>query len=124
MKVKATKFGRGIFSTRRYSAGDVIEMCQLIILDKNDRLKIDDTKLYDYYFSWGSSDDQATIALGNGSLYNHSYSPNAKYVKKFKENEIHFIAIKTIKVGDEILVNYNGDPESKEPLWFKVSPEN
>ena len=120
MKVKATKFGRGIFSTRRYSAGDAIETCQLIILDKNDRLKIDDTKLYDYYFSWGSSDDQAAIALGNGSLYNHSYRPNAKYIKKYDLNEIHFIAIQNINVGDEILVNYNGDPADKSPLWFEV----
>ncbi len=121
MKVNATKYGRGNFSTCQYEAGDLIEVCPVILLSKDERSKIDGTKLFDYYFSWGDKDDKAAIALGLGSLYNHSYTPNAKYIKKYNKNEIHIVALKTIKVGEEILVNYNGDPKSIEPLWFEVT---
>lgn len=120
MLVKSTRFGRGVFASVRYKKADVIETCPVIVLNKMERLRIDGTKLFNYYFSWGKKDDQAAIALGFGSLYNHSYAPNAKYVKKLNKNEIHFIALKTIEVGDEILVNYNGDPENNEQLWFNV----
>jgi SET domain-containing protein len=123
MKIKQTKFGRGVFSTRSYSVGDLIETSPVIVLSKEDTKKIDETLLYDYYFAWGKNGDQAALALGNGSLFNHSYSPNAKYIKRDSENEINFIALKLIKKGDEILVNYNGNPYSKKPLWFNADPE-
>lgn len=121
MEVNITKYGRGVFATTQYKQDDVIEVCPVIVLSKDERSKIDDTKLFDYYFSWGTRDDQAAIALGFGSLYNHSYTPNAKYVKKFDSNEVHFVALKIIKIGEEILVNYNGNPKSIEPLWFEVT---
>ena len=28
------------------------------------------------------------------------------------------IAIRDIQPGEEITINYNGDPESQDPLWF------
>lgn len=121
MEVKTTKYGRGVFATIQYIQDDVIEVCPVIVLGKEERSKIDGTKLFDYYFSWGAEEDEAAIALGFGSLYNHSYTPNAKYLKKYNRNEIHIVALKTIKVGEEILVNYNGDPKSIEPLWFEVT---
>lgn len=123
MEIQQTKYGRGVLATKNYSVGDVIEKSPVIILPNEDRLKIDGTILYDYYFSWGKNDDQAAIALGNGSLFNHSYSPNAKYIKQLDKNMIIFVAIKTIQRGNEILVNYNGQPESKEPLWFNADSE-
>lgn len=121
MKIQQSKYGRGVFATEDYDVGDLIEESQVLILSKEDTAKIDDTILFDYYFSWDNN--QAVLALGNGSLFNHSYSPNAKYLKKMDKSLIDFVAIKPIQKGEEILVNYNGDPESKEPLWFNADPE-
>lgn len=63
------------------------------------------------------------IALGFGSIYSHSYEPNATYKKRFKNKTIDFIAIKDIKKGGEITVNYNyGNPEDKSALRIKGIP--
>ncbi len=78
------------------------------------------TELFNYYFSWGEHRRQAAIALGYGSLYNHSYDPNATYVKQIPGMTIDFIALRTIPKGTEILVNYNaGNPRDSRPLWIK-----
>ena len=79
--------------------------------------KIDRTYLYNYYFSWQKR--QSAFALGYGSLYNHSYSPNAQYTKNFSHDTITFTSIRSIKKGEEITVNYNGNPHSKNVVWFE-----
>ena len=61
----------------------------------------------------------SAISLGYGSIYNHSYEPNAKYEKDFLNNMLIFRAIKIINKGEEIVVNYNGDPNNKEKVWFE-----
>lgn len=52
-------------------------------------------------------------------MYNHSYNPSAQYIKDFKNNLIRFVAIKDIEEGEEIFVNYNGDPLNQEKVWFE-----
>ena len=60
------------------------------------------------------------IALGYGSLYNHSYSANATYEKHFDDKLITFKAIADIRRGEEITVNYNyGNPDDKSKLWIQ-----
>ena len=74
------------------------------------------TSLANYYYNWG--DKGAAIALGYGSLYNHSYCPNAMYVKHYGELLIDYLALHDIPTGAEITINYNGHPSSQQPLWF------
>lgn len=112
---KSQIHGKGIFATEDIPRGKIIEICDVIRLSANDTKIIDKTSLYDYYFGWGKC---SAIALGNGSLYNHSYEPNAKYKKDFPKGKLLFVSIKHIKKGEEITVNYNGDPKIKERVWF------
>ncbi|MCA9326885.1 SET domain-containing protein-lysine N-methyltransferase, partial [Candidatus Saccharibacteria bacterium] len=65
MEVKESKYGRGVFATRNYIAGEVIEVSPVIELSAEDTAQIDKTLLYDYYFGWGEDGDRAAIALGN-----------------------------------------------------------
>ncbi len=121
MIVRETKnTGLGVFATKDYRVDDIIETCQIILINAQDRVIIDKTSLFNYYFSWGRTGDMAAIALGNGSLYNHSYSPNAKYIKHIEDRVVVFMAHTDIKIGDEIRVNYNGDPLDLRPIWFDV----
>ncbi|CAN5653273.1 SET domain-containing protein-lysine N-methyltransferase [soil metagenome] len=113
--------GRGIFAIKSYMIGDIIEDCPMIILDAANRTLIDKTYLYNYYFSWGKKSNEAAIALGYGSLYNHSYQPNAKYIKLLDKDIIQIIAFQHIEPGDEIKVNYNGEPTSTKALWFNAT---
>lgn len=112
--------GRGVFATKQYRVGSIIEECPVVVLPSHGRTAIDKTSLYDYYFSWGANQEKAAIALGYGSLYNHSYKPNAVYKKITDENVILFIAYRGVKPGDEITVNYNEDPTGNQALWFDV----
>ena len=121
MKIKKTKkMGLGVFATQDYRVGDIIEECHSIIVNSADRAVIDTTDLYNYYFSWGEDLEEAAFALGNGSLYNHSYNPNAEYIKLLDKKLIQFVAHTNIQSGEEITVNYNGDPSSDKSLWFKT----
>ena len=107
---------RGVFCVENISKDEIIEVCQIINLNDIDTKIIDNTFLYNYYFSW--KDNGSAICLGNGSLYNHSIKPNAKYIKDLENNKIIFIAITDIKSNTEILVNYNGS-NSTDKVWFE-----
>lgn len=108
--------GLGVFALVDILKDELIEICPIILLDSDDIKKIDETFLYNYYFSWENK--QGAISLGWGSLYNHSYTPNAIYQKDFDNKKIIFRAIQDIKSGEEICVNYNGNPDSIKKVWF------
>lgn len=96
----------------------MIEICPAIVLSEKDLPAIHSTKLHDYYFLWGEDQQQCAIALGYGSLFNHSYQPNARYLLDYEHLTIDFYCIKKIEAGEEITVNYNGEPDEKTPVWF------
>jgi hypothetical protein len=79
------------------------------------------TSLDDYLFKWGGG--CMAVALGLGSLYNHSYAPNARYYQDTPGRRLEFVAICPIRAGEEITVNYNGDPEGRSALWFPVQED-
>ena len=116
--------GRGVFTAIDIPAGSIIEVCPVIIVPEKEAQLIQETILYDYYFIWGDTEKEIAIALGYGSLYNHSFEPNAFFESDFESTIITIICKKDIVSGDEILVNYNGDDEPdealKKKLWFKV----
>ena len=111
------KYGRGIFATRNIKKGEFIEEAPVIVIPKNEWKNMKEFVLSNYIFRWG--EDKA-LALGYGSLYNHSYTPNATYVTNIENQSIDFYARKDIRVGEEIMVNYNGNPKDQSPIWFEV----
>ena len=123
LEIKNTEHkGRGIFATRDFREGDLIETCHVIECPEQDTELIDRTFLYNYYFNWGLKRSQVAIALGYGSLYNHSYEPNAVYIKDFEKNLLIFECLKPIQKGEEITVHYRDNPNDKTPIWFEVMP--
>ncbi len=111
--------GRGVFAEKRYRVGDILETAPVIVMSEDDFINVQDTVLYGYIFGWG--DNECALALGAGSLYNHSYTPNARYEHDHDNMTIQYIAIRPIKKSEEICINYNGDPEDKSPLHFDVA---
>ncbi len=115
--------GRGMLATGNIIEGELIERCPVIFLTEKDYPLAKQTTLLNYYFL-NEKEDRAAIALGYGSLYNHSFEPNATYKKSLEDGFIDFVAIKSIGVGNEITVNYNyGNPEDKKKLWISEIPE-
>ncbi|WP_263081188.1 SET domain-containing protein [Endozoicomonas sp. Mp262] len=109
--------GRGVFSDSKILRDELIERCPVLEIPAEELAKIDDTMLYNYYFSWGRESSAGAIALGLGSIYNHSYTPNAVYIVKPEEQMIEFRSIKKILANEEITINYNGSPNDHSPLW-------
>ncbi len=112
--------GRGVFTDKYIEAGTIIEIAPVLVFSLNDTQLIKQTSLYDYYFMWSETEDIAAIALGYGSIYNHSYSPNAKYETYYEDKKIHFITLCDINEGEEICINYNHDPADNTPVWFEL----
>ncbi|WP_202630967.1 SET domain-containing protein-lysine N-methyltransferase [Pallidibacillus pasinlerensis] len=73
--------------------------------------------LANYVFRWKR--DKA-IVLGFGLFYNYSYSQNAYYITNFDNISIDSYARRDINKGEEIRVNYNGNPRDTSSLWFDV----
>jgi SET domain-containing protein len=116
--IKETSRGRGVFCTEDLHPGDEIEICPVLVCPEKDREFIDQTHLYNYYFLWGEDHKQTAIALGFGSMYNHSYQPNAVYETYYEDQEMKFICHEFIPANTEITVNYNHDPKDDSQLWF------
>lgn len=110
--------GRGVFCTEDIPADTLIEICPVIVCPPQDRKLIDESYLYNYYFLWEDDHESTAIALGYGSLYNHSYQPNARYETYYEEQIIRFISIKEIPANTEITVNYNYESDDQTPVWF------
>jgi hypothetical protein len=110
--------GRGMFASRKFLKGELIERAPIVAIDEKKWPNAAKTILSDYAFDWGENDEHAAIALGYISIYNHSYSPNAQLEQMLDELMMEIIAIKDIDSGEEITINYNGDPENQDELWF------
>lgn len=107
---------RGVFATRAFAAGDTVERCPVVVVPAAERPLLDRTNLVNYYFYWESG--AAAIALGYGSLYDHSASPRARYCKDFDASVVAFVAVQDIETGCEITVDYT-DGGTNE-LWFPL----
>ena len=96
------KRGRGVFSIAIFRPGETIEICPVIVL-KDEDIQND---LARFAFWWPGRPPGAAIALGYGSLYNHSANPNAHFRIAKKAKEIHIIAKTPIEHGQEIFIDY------------------
>ncbi|MDB9512992.1 SET domain-containing protein [Kamptonema animale CS-326] len=114
---KTERKGRGVFAQNPLLKGELIEISPVVVIPPEEADFIYQTILDKYYFNW--EDSQLAIILGFGSIYNHSFQPNAVYVKNFEQMALEFWALHDIIEGEEITINYNGNPEDKTPLiWF------
>lgn len=103
--VKKSKIhGYGVFAGKDIRKGEKIEECYFILS------KFEDEKdaLMDFIFDVNG---RTGVVLGYGSLYNHSEDPNADYTFNRKRKIATFVAIKSIKKGEEIFVSYGDE-------WF------
>ena len=115
------KKGRGVFALKSFKIGEIIENAPVLTFSPKERKNLEKTLLNYYIYPWRSTRG-AALVLGYGSIYNHSYSPNADWKQNFKTMCMVFRAVKPIKKGEEITVNYNGEPDDKTPIdWFEVS---
>ncbi|NIK78838.1 hypothetical protein FHS15_003984 [Paenibacillus castaneae] len=115
-KLSDGEFNRGVFAKQDIAKGDLIHEAPVIPYLNEEHVFIEKTFLADYVFEYGAN--HTALLLGYGMLFNHSYEPNADYEINFDNHTVDFYAYTDIKAGDEILINYNGEVDCDDPLWF------
>lgn len=114
--------GRGIFTSADIEKETVIEISPVIVLSGAERKLLDQTLLHDYIFEWGPDRRSCCMALGYVPLYNHSYRSNCEYEMDFDQRLISIKAVRFIRAGEEVFINYNGDWNNATPVWFDRRP--
>jgi len=110
--------GNGVFTSEAIKANTVVEVSPVIVMSNEERELIDQTLLHDYIFEWGSRKKRCCMATGYVPLYNHSYRSNCEYEMEFDKDIISVVAVRDIKAGEELFINYNGTFNNDKPVWF------
>lgn len=109
--------GRGVFARTLIPEGTIFERVPLLVIPAKEILECDHGNLLlGYIFEYKK---QVALALGYGSLYNHSYDPNARYDDAGRQIK-EFSALRDIHPGEEITINYNGAEDIMDPVEFPV----
>jgi uncharacterized protein len=109
--------GRGVFARRAITQGAVIERVPVAVIPiKHVANGWANLALAKYFYVW--SPTTIAVSLGYGSLYNHSYTPNADYEQGTQV--LVYRALRDIEAGEEITINYNGSPADRRPVGFDV----
>ncbi len=118
VKKSVVAAGNGVYALKDFKKNEIIEICPAIFLPIKELEIIRKTKMNFYFFEY--TNKEFAIVLGYGSIYNHSYKPNAQYRFNFKTRTMVVRARKKIKAGTEIFFNYNfwaGDKSALED-WY------
>ena len=103
LEVKRGRRGRGVFATRRFAKGELIESCPTVQLADGDVTG----RLGDYvYLSVNEGD--VLLVLGYGMLYNHAARPNVEYVQD-EPSTMQFHALRAVAPGEELTIDYGED---------------
>ena len=123
VKDTGTPKGRGVFAARAFRAGEVVEECPVLLFRRPYETLHKELKTF--VFHWPVPEGRAAtqaLALGYGSLYNHSNPSNMRYETDGEALVIRFIAVHDIDTGEELTINYNADgggAVSEEEWWFE-----
>jgi SET domain-containing protein len=110
--------GRGVFTTESIAAGVIIEIAPVIVMTASERLLLDQTLLHDYIFKWGPQEEECCMALGYVPIYNHQCPSNCEYEMDFDMQQISVKTVRAIEAGEELFINYQGDFDDSNPVWF------
>ena len=116
---ESERHGRGVFAARPFAEGDLIEACPVLVFPADEVEHLERTSLRGYYYEW--DDDGVGLALGLGSLYNHSASPNSHTEVDCESGEVRYYAARGIPAGEEITIDYTGGNGDPDDLWFDPS---
>lgn len=103
------QFGREVTATEFIYQDDIIELCEILVLDEHDTKLVNKTDLM--YYTFKLNDQQDCLVLGNGEIFNHSDTPNVTYdlVESEGRTKMRFKALRDIKTGEQLFINYSKD---------------
>jgi hypothetical protein len=92
---------RGLFATKDYKSGDIIEICPTLSMKSN---QVSESVIKHHLFNGNKND---LLSLGYCSIINHSSdNQNCTWIVADDDSYIAIKAIKDIKNGEELFSNY------------------
>ena len=110
--------GKGVYTSLPIEVNTVIEISPVVVMNAEERILLDQTKLHDYIFEWQTELKKCCMALGYVAVYNHSYQSNCEYEMDYETEMISVKTMRNIEAGEELFINYNGTWNDATPLWF------
>jgi hypothetical protein len=95
--------GRGVFTCEAIDGGTLVHVAHVIEVPGDDVGKVLDA----YVYKFGAT---MAVALGLGSLFNHSRSPNLDFSRDFDGRVIRYWATREIRPLEELTIEYSYDP--------------
>lgn len=131
LKDTGTSKGRGVFASKAIKAGELVELCPVILFHLH--YKALPKTIKSYVFNWevlAGKNRTHALALGYGSFYNHNNPANMRYEADAANDLIRFIAVRDIDVDEELTINYCAEggaavSEENDNWWFedkKITP--
>ena len=119
LEIRRNRKGRGLYALRDFAPEEIIEVSPMLLLPEREVRAKD--KLAYYCFVW--DEEHYALALGLGSLFNHSPKANAYYEQDIRASVTRFLACRYIGKGSEITINYNGVPDDRTPAHLYPGPK-
>ena len=123
VKDTGTPKGRGVFASRALRAGEVVEVCPVLLLHVSfDKLPDEIRRVV---FNWSKLANMTgvhALALGYGSMYNHANPANVRYEASEDGAYLRLVATEAIGCDSELTINYNaigGGTRSESDDWFR-----
>ena len=93
--------GRGVFATRAFAEGEIVEVCPTVEVSEGGG------DLADYLFE-STNEGMFLVVLGFGMLYNHSADANLDYYQG-DDATLEFVAQRRIERGEELTISYGDE---------------
>jgi len=106
--------GRGVIAERDIKLGEIITNCEILVLSPEDTLKVNETDLRWYVFTYDKNTKQDCLVMGDGEIFNHDDNANVLYglIDWDKRKLMSFQASRDIKKGEQLFIDYRQDEES------------
>lgn len=106
--------GRGIIAERDIRLGEIITNCELLVLSPDDTIKVNETDLQWYTFTFDKNSKQDCLVLGDGEIFNHSDEANVLYglIDWNGRKLMRFQAARDIKKGEQLFIDYRADVDA------------
>ena len=112
--------GRGVFATRPIPARTVVETCPVLVLSPEESPTVSRTTVDHYTFNWpyrdpetGKQKQTQALALGLGSMFNHSRDQNVGFQRDLASQTIIYTTLRGIKAQEELCISYGPN------VWFE-----
>ncbi len=96
--------GWGAFCPRKIPKGTVFDVTTLLVLTAKEAKLMSGSSLEPYWYEFGTKG--RAIALGLGSIMNHSDKPNCSYHFSKKRRTLRFFALQDIPPNEELTHDY------------------